>query len=300
MDEMTILRSLGEELEHEPPGTLARRRNQLTAAPGRRRTFLRVGIATFAALTITGGAIVLQPQLSDRAGSPTAAAAVLEDAAQVAADELAPRPDQFIYTRVKSRGQETDNYDAMRWSSVDGKKDGLSITKIPGGWQQVACPGEPIHPTVTKVRKAVKCRDEDEGLYPGYRDDLPTTTEEMLAYLEERRGEGPKWDGTVEVASELLHENVDGMVAPASMAALWRALARVPGVTVEEDASTLTGRPATAITYRAEQHHSEEMFLFDPRSHTYLGQRRAETGQGRPYQVEILERGIVDEAGELP
>ena len=262
-------------------------------------------------------------------------AAVLRDAALAAEHEqiLPARPDQFVFVEsISQDSSETYPCDGKTdqkncapvvmlrapstrrvWQSVDGTRDGL-LSEQPrrggGAWRNTpltVCPGAAPSRT-TSVRgaetQAPTCASEPD---PAYRADLPTNVDAMAAYLDQQTPERPDSYGPREArlfttAGDLLQ---DRYLPPASLAAVFGALAKVPGLTVTRGVVDAAGRSGIAVGYARDAYRNE--LVFDPKTYAFLAARsvtvRAADGL-RPgtviYQLARLRVAIVDKAGQLP
>ena len=187
--------------------------------------------------------------------------------------DLVPRPDQFVYTKTRlADGRENET-----WASADGTHDGLAF--VFGHETQVA-----------------GCRDGKRTTsrcvpHPAAPADLPTDADTMLASLHKSTyGEG-------DTRHDLGREVVDlagGYLRPAVRAALYEAVAKVPGLVVRTDAKDATGRPSVGITWNSTNEHgigNQDEFLFDPVTFAYVGD--GTTGA-------VVSQGIVDQVRQRP
>ena len=225
--------------------------------PGRARRW--VAVTGVAAAVAAGVVVVTTTPWGSGGVAPASASAadVLDRAATSAAAETGPvpRPDQFIYLRVGDGGGIREV-----WQSVDGTHDGLSIAegvrdKLPGCRNGRA--------EVVGGNRAVPGRTEPCVVNPAVRD-LPTTTGGMLTLLATEGG--PRTNQKAKLALELAL----GYLRPASRAALFRALAQVPGVTVVPDARDGAGRSGTGISWSYEGA-TPSVLVFDRGTYRLLG-----------------------------
>ncbi|WP_419997064.1 CU044_5270 family protein [Streptomyces boninensis] len=304
-----------------PPGRhlllkehLMREIRQSEAPVEKRRPWLRPVIAAGAVAAVAAGLIVgLEPGGSgsgdDVPPQGKSATQLLNRIAAVAAKEPAPREvrdDQFMYIRSKS------SYDSVKgepcklkpatqreiWESVDGKHDGLlrdrrvdrKDMKLP--WQD-------------------SYGGKDAENYREY-EQLPTTTEGMLGWLYEKRDEEKTTDAAAfTLVGDTIRESV---LPPKVSAAMYRATAKIPGVTVVNDAVDFLGRPGVAIT-RQENHGVETRveLIFDKETLEYLGEREVLLEGRTDGDPELacepgtvlgtsatLQRAIVDKPGQRP
>ncbi|NUW35067.1 CU044_5270 family protein [Nonomuraea sp. SMC257] len=109
-------------------------------------------------------------------------------------------------------------------------------------------------------------------------------------------------------AFQYLAQGMRDAVLPArTRAAMYGALARIPGVRYEKGASDLAGRPGVTL-YRVSGHLRDEIFI-DPRTYAYLGYRTVVTRDHDDHGSQLrkgqilgwdaqLRGAIVDKAGE--
>jgi len=247
MDDMMLLR----EMRPEPAtADLSRARTRLLTEiaadrPHRRR---RVGVVTGLALAAAvAAAVVLVPWDRITGGTPTSAAAdpvvLLTEAAAYARSQpfVVPRPDQFVYVPTQV------------WISVDGLHDGWAFGKplyaCINGKMRDDHPKDPAYPF------------DDCTPAPGYRPDLPTTTDGMIAWL---KTTGPTF--TLKGIADVLSTQ---WLRPESKAALFEAATRIPGLTVLPHAS-IEGRTGFGLK-AGSRAMGYDVLVFDRGTRAYLG-----------------------------
>jgi hypothetical protein len=325
MNDMKALAEFGRELD--PPSVLppADLRRRVMTATARRRRFalpkLGVRLAAAGALAAVVTGAVLAGQVIGVGHHPPASSAqaseLLRDAAAQAKKQppVTVRGDQFIYAEsiesavtLDLSGTHPPTFESRQrriWLSVDGVQDGLSSSRPrggSGGWSKDPIPG--CRDGVKNARKGdrtvrVACRPE-----PGYTSGFPTDPGAMLTYLRGQGGtkNGPDQDAFT-AAGELIRE---AYLPPAVLAAVFEAVARIPGVSVAGTATDEAGRTGLAVT-RDEVQGSRVELIFDPKTYAYLGERTvlltAQDGM-RAGQVEdsiaVLRVAVVPAAGRLP
>ncbi len=199
-------------------------------------------------------------------GGTGAVAAVLERAANVAADQSAPPPDAVVYTRSISMVQDTsvdDGHETVTKSIVTRE-----IWIAPDG--------------SGRARETRGTSQGDESYGPGglSREDFsqwPTTPD---AIAEKLRSEAERTDVSVPVemfvrAGDYLKETG---APPAIRAALYRVLASLPnidllGITRDHEGRSGTG---VAITEHGEQY----VLIFDPSTSQLLAEEAIDAGTG--------------------
>lgn len=236
----------------------------LARATTRRRRWrppLRItAFATAAAIVATFVVVVVQNLGESPSTVPVAAAEVLERAAHAAETKpfVAPRPDQWIYT--EDRVTSSDGGEPMTrrmWHEVGG--GGIAFMR--GGELHV----ERFDPPERAPRKAAMF-DSYENLLK-----LPTDPDALLRWAYAKTphitGAGMSEHGEVyAIFNGVLAANV---LPPDLEAGIFRAMKRVPGVTV----STVDVLGVHVISIaQTEGWLREELFL-DPETYAYRGQR---------------------------
>ena len=207
---------------------------------------------------------------------------VLGPAAGTAAREpdLLPRPEQYLYLREVGRDGRVN---AERWYSVDGTRDGLGFNRESGGMARFAFPGCRDGRYISGSERGARCTP-----MPAYLPDLPTDAEAMARYLNERNAhldDDPAQNKTNGIAKDMWQLATSRYLRPAQRAALYKAAAKIPGITVVDGAVDATGRRGTGVSWRFGK--ETVMWIFDPVSYAYLGTATDTTVQA-----------IVDRVGE--
>jgi hypothetical protein len=133
--------------------------------------------------------------------------------------------------------------------------------------------------------------------------DTDTTSERTRPFAAAPCAEGQDPDQRAFTAiGDLLAET---WAPPKVAAALYRAAAKIPGVTVVHAADDATGREGIAVVRTA--HGEQTQWIFDPATYAFLGERTvlAKTGDAGPAGTvvgasAVLTRATADRAGELP
>lgn len=254
--------------------------------PLRRLTMIAVPLATAAAVVAvalgTAG-----PGAPDRPVTDQEAVALLHRiATAAAAKETVPvRDDQFVYTRVRGTdlreaGKEWE-YERTDWQAIKGGRAGLARTVVldpPSG-------GGPFHDGKST---------QDMAMYPGpgpsdYRrlEALPTDPQKLYEKIwADTEGQGPTHE---EAAMETIDTLLDrAVLIPDVSAALYRAAAKIPGVTVVPDATDAAGRHGIGLTFQDSD--DRDTWVFDRTTLDYLGTD----------ETALLEVGVVDRIGQQP
>jgi hypothetical protein len=304
----------------------------------RRPAFAAPAVAAALTVAVVVGSVVTQhitgpsaPTVlkdDDRSGgtpSDRSATEVLERAAEVAGKRKPPaiEDDQFVYTKREDYHWKADDKltgsECARtleghpfgtrefWRSVDGKHAGLSWEEEDGA--------------MVKRRLAVVPRMKGfVGSYREAEDELPSDAEGMYRYLygvkegkEPKAGDKAADRNAFEKGAELLAAQ---MLPPKVEAALYRALARIPGLTVYEGARDTADRTGVSVGIEGRfpdfgQGRSRHELLFDERTSAFLAFNSVNLDEldedceslrvGDLVSSEaILKRGVVDRTGERP
>jgi hypothetical protein len=134
---------------------------------------------------------------------------------------------------------------------------------------------------------------------PSYRflQSLPTDPHALLSLIERQmQGQLPR----PEEAFTTIGDMLGGAIAPPRVsAALYRAAALIPGVTVVPDATDAIGRHGDAVAYTFRGIRTE--WIFSKQTHLYLGNRDVNVANGSSAGVSaVLQRAFVDHAGQIP
>ncbi|MGW6443448.1 CU044_5270 family protein [Lentzea sp. NPDC055074] len=274
MDDLQLVREL-DDTPLKSADQLAAARARLVAGMkprGRNRTGV-IGVAALAAAaTVTAVVMVLpsgSPDAPKNDAAPTGSTAPAVDtavqllnhaaaAARSKPDEV-PRPDQFYYVR---------NGAWEGWFSVDGTRDGRIATGM--GDQPLTTPG-----CVGGSRRVFDKYDQPTGAVEActpdraYRDDLPTTADDMLRLLKGEEENRPVNTYGKDVMSLVLHSYLPGP----QRAALFEAASKVPGLTVVRGVSA--GRPGIGISWPVPEGSAAwaqpVVLVFDEVTFEYLG-----------------------------
>ncbi|MEV4889671.1 CU044_5270 family protein [Nonomuraea sp. NPDC055795] len=223
------------------------------------------------ALAVAAAAVVIATGVSVFQGERTLPAANAQVvlgriAATVQEKEFAPpRDDQWIYTedRDTARGKDIGQGERITpqtplaetvepfWTRADGTRVGYLVN----GKLRTSAPGE-------------KTPENTYALLAS----LPTDPDALLAKYREfyREASGPAHDEWIFLRFAVtLSQN---LVSPEHEAAIFRAMAKLPGVTVDEAATDTEGRPALSISQVAEDYLKVEILL-DPVTYAYRARR---------------------------
>jgi hypothetical protein len=261
--------------------------------------------------THSAGTAIARPSPSTSGAAVIAvltAKQVLDTAATAALSHpgAAPRPDQFVYTKVGDGGQV-----AQTWLSVDGSRNGLmeapgpyGTTTILGcvdGTRQIRLPGYNGKPyTGTAKPKAPVPLDgpvvsEPCTPQPAFFPAMPATASAMPAYL--AKTQGVRLSDINDVAKVVGGMFQSDYLLPAQRAALYEFLATMPGLTLQRHVKDVSGRPGIGVSWSFMG--STAVLIFDPSTYTLLGiTTRGEQGQAGGGA--LLQMAITNKAGQQP
>ncbi|MEU9456418.1 CU044_5270 family protein [Streptomyces sp. NPDC048277] len=256
-------------------------------APRRRFAVVAVPLATAAAVVAT---VVVGIVESTTATPDAQAVGLLNRIAEVAAAKrtVPVRDDQYIY--VSTQGAMTFSKDDVRimrvteWTAVDGRRAGLRRFNV-----LVGPPFRPRDPL-----SAYSKGTHDMKLYPdpnvtAFRalQSLPTDPDALLAKIYAgTKGEGQtRESAALEKIGDLLP---DAKLLPELDAALYRAAAKIPGVSVVSHAKDYTGRSGIGLSFK--ERDGRTVWVFDTKSLDFLG---------TPDEA-LLDVGVADRTGGTP
>ncbi|MFE2106552.1 CU044_5270 family protein [Kitasatospora sp. NPDC059463] len=266
-----------------------------------------------------------QPAPQQSAGTlnaaPVGAVQLLSQAADTAAGKPDPKPGkgQFVYveslvafgsSNIATGESKVDPAHRRQiWLSVDGSQWGV----LKEGQGQGGKPNAP-----EKVKPGEPAPRADGGMWldpntrPGlnaptyaYLATLPTDPDALLKKIyTETKGMGPGPDQEAFVTiGDVLREQI---APPAVSAALYRAAAKIPGVTVVDDSVDASGRHGVAVA-RVDGGIRTE-WIFDPKTHEFLGERTVVAAEGNDFgkpgtvtgHSAVLASTVVDQPGVEP
>ncbi|MEV4841248.1 CU044_5270 family protein [Nonomuraea sp. NPDC049486] len=296
MDEMTLLNRRRDEVP--PPTDLSAARNRLLTEIRRtpdvrpRRAVRRGALVSAACLaaSLAVGATQLGGA-TEEGEPPISAAAVLENAALVAERTKATtvRPDQWFYMKESQPVDSLPVYE--HWSRMDGAMTALrgsdgelkvsESEKGPANSAQTlreieALPGDPD----AMLRHFYRLKRERAALSICEPECPPGSEQDRRAY------------GAIQ-----WYLKYGPIIPPDTAATMFRAMAKIPGVTVEEDVATAEGRPGLAVVLDYGEA-GKGYTILDPRTYRYLGVKSVRGGHSMA--MSVLDSGIVDKPGETP
>ncbi|MEU4223543.1 CU044_5270 family protein [Nonomuraea sp. NPDC026600] len=225
---------------------------------------LAVAITVVAVVAENVGVDAPRPIVPGLALPAANAQVLLHKAAAAVRDRpfTAPRPDQWIYMETRYQGvgnaapgkaQTPETPLKTRVDRSWTRADGKVVATFEGG-KLVRSPTGGGMPPTSFAKVAA----------------LPTDPDALLAWLYGYLGDR---QGRDVIAYKLLGSLLgNNLVPPAQEAAVYQAMAKIPGVTVNPDAVDVAGRPALAVGCVEDGWVSQEILL-DRTTYTYLGER---------------------------
>ena len=144
-----------------------------------------------------------------------------------------------------------------------------------------------------------QCPDRGGVNDPTYRflQSLPTDPHALLSLIERRMsGQQPPPEEAFITIGDLLREAI---APPRVSAALYRAAALIPGVTVVADATDAIGRHGVAVAMTIEGARNE--WIFSKQTLRYLGEHDINIAHGSTIgEAAVLQRAFVNRAGQIP
>jgi hypothetical protein len=277
---------------------------------GRRRTAAII-VATATAAGVAAAGLTLLPgsatPAGTTAGASPAAARLLAKIADVAAQQPAPlvRDSQFVYLKTWGAGsvctEPSSGHVAAPGDCVPGQPDEVQF------WYPVSslCATGAFLKDGKLTKFSFKTASEDPARfscqgnmnYPTYQflRTLPTSPRALLRLIQQTDGHpGANWWAFSTIGNLLYSGST-----PSVTAALYRAAALIPGVTVVPDATDTIGRPGVAVAFTSGSIRTE--WIFSKQTLQYLGSREVSTANGALVsQTAIQQRAIVDRAGQIP
>jgi hypothetical protein len=267
--------------------------------PATRRRRTPAIIITAAAAAALAAALVLTLLPGNTSGASPAAARLLAKIATAAARQPAPpvRNSQFWYIKSWVAYQACNGgtgkcvlekpHERQIWQSVSNqcvtgllREDGQD-TPLVFSSNYLHCPyrGGMNDPTYRFLQS------------------LPTNPPALLSLIEQQMsGQLPRPEEAFTTIGDLLREAI---APPRVSAALYRAAALIPGVTVAASATDATGRHGVAVAMTFRGVRSE--WIFSKQTLRYLGERDINIANGATTgEAAVLQRAFVDHAGQIP
>ncbi|MER7616456.1 CU044_5270 family protein [Nonomuraea wenchangensis] len=263
---------------------------------------LRWGLALAAAcvlgvggwqLTRDGAEEGVRPAVAHHPATTTAPATVLERAALAAASTMAaePGPDQWFYRRQTQHmpGGDLPTYES--WHKLDGTRTAI---RTEGGKLKVTdAERGPTHPgkTLAELRR------------------LPTDPDALLRHFRSLPREltplsicAPECPAGTEQDVKAFgaigwYMSYGPLVPPDTAAGMYRALAKIPNVRIERNATDGDGRTGIGVVLDLGAA-GKGSYILDPEDYHYLG--LTVERDGVTAAMSVLSTGVVDEPGRLP
>ncbi|WP_188189410.1 CU044_5270 family protein [Nonomuraea sp. SYSU D8015] len=221
------------------------------------------------------------------------AAVVLEKAALVAMRTRAtePHPDQWLYIKQSQHMAGGDLPTNEIWHKLDGTK---TATRAKNGELRIADAEKgPTHPGKTLQELQALPADPD-ALLEHFR-----TMERDLTALSICQPECPAGTERDVKAFGAIgwYMRHGALVPPDKAAAMYRALAKIPNVTIEENATDGDGRTGIGVVLDLGPA-GKGSYILDARDYRYLGLKVQRDGMTST--MSVLGTGIVDEPGQTP
>jgi hypothetical protein len=271
-------------------------------------TALTLACVLAAGITLNGSGREPSGTASHRAATDMQPAAALLDRISDAAEErTAPtvRNDQFVYTREKTRGADQTSGKAVLGPLMDRE---VWAAQEPG----------PLH-TLGLIREDGETFPINADLgdtdgtpagisRPTYRwlSSLPTDPGKLLAYLYAKTPQvkGRERDQAV---FDQIGSLLGGVMPPRTASALYRAAAKIPGVTAAPQARDAIGRRGLGIARDDTRYGIRTEWVFNEKDFSFVGSRSyltKDTSYGKAGTLlsseAELELGVVDKAGQQP
>ncbi|MGN9841013.1 CU044_5270 family protein [Nonomuraea sp. H19] len=307
MNEFDLLKKMRDGVpEQQDMRSVERRLEEIRAGhrpvERRRRSVprLRWGLGLAAACVVGVAAVQLTPSGAPATGArpavapqPVTAVAVLEKAALVATRTrtVTPQPGQWFYQKQSQHMAGGDLPTYEEWHRLDGQKMALrgsggklKITKAEKG---------PTHPGKTLQELQALPTDPDALLEHFRTMDRELTS---LSICEPNCPAGTEQDVKAWGAIGWYMRHV-ALVPPDKAAALYRALAKIPNVKIEENATDGDGRTGIGVVLDLGEA-GRGVYILDAGDYHYLGLKVV--GSDHTSAMSVLDSGIVDEPGQVP
>jgi hypothetical protein len=256
--------------------------------------FAVAGVAALAAAAIV---LAFLPQTTP--GYSPAAVRLLGKVATTAAQQPNPqvRDNQFWYIKSWVSYRNCDSAGTCALEKPHERQIWLSVSNL--------CVAGLLRehgndtPLVSSSSSYVHCPWRGVVNDPTYRllQSLPTDPHALLRLIERQmQGQQPRSQEAFTTIGDLLREAI---APPRVSAALYRAAALIPGVTVVQDATDAVGRTGVAVAMTAQGVRTE--WIFSKQTLLYLGERDVNVADGSTVgESAVLQRAFVDHAGQLP
>ncbi|MFF3671077.1 CU044_5270 family protein [Microtetraspora malaysiensis] len=249
------------------------------------------GALAAAAVTVTqlGGAD--GPGNGPPAVRPPSAAAVLEKAALVAAKSAAIeiRPDQWYYVKESQDLEILPTFEL--WIRMDGSREAI---READGKLKISN-GEKGSTNPAKTQGEVESfPDDPDALLEHFRN-LPYERAALSICAPDCPAESEKDTKAFEAIGWYL--KYGPMISPEKAAAMYRALAKIPQVTIEENATDGDGRTGVGVVLDLGTA-GKGYYILDPGDYHYIGVKVV--NDAGTFAMSVLASGIVDKPGQVP
>ncbi|MFH9828841.1 CU044_5270 family protein [Streptomyces bobili] len=303
-----LMHHIDHDIDHDQVARTRPTRRLLRPAVLAPATALALACAVTVGIALTGGDPAPAGTASHRAATDMQPAAALLDRISDATETRAGRTvrdDQFLYTREKARGADLTSGKAVLGPLMDRE---VWAAQEPGPLRKLGLVREDGE-TLPINAELGDTEGTPAGINrPTYRwlGSLPTDTDKLLTYLYSTT---PQADGRErdQAVFEQIGSLLGGVTPPRTAAALYRAAAKIPGVTPAPQARDAIGRKGLGIARDDTRYGIRTEWVFDERDFSFLGSRSYLT-KDAPYgkagtllsSVAELEHAVVDQAGRQP
>lgn len=284
----------------QPPGRKRYPRRRL-ALTGVVAAGVSAVIAAVVATAVCGWASNLSGPAAGSTGRLDPAAARVLHRAALAALQLragAPRPSQFIYTKIANG----DGSLYQSWLSVDGTRTGL-VRGAGGGPASIYIPGcRDGHQVRVNASRAAGGTPGGRPCVPqpAYHPQMPTSLPALRSYLDQDMGVNPDSSGYLNDFGKTVDELLtQAYLTSGQRAALYDLMAQTPGFTLIPHATDGIGRRGVGIAWSPPGGGGRNVIIFDPHTYAELGIMTWGTG-GQKGSGALLKIAIVNTAGQLP
>ncbi|MFC5832809.1 CU044_5270 family protein [Nonomuraea insulae] len=310
-DDLRLLTELRADAPEPDADRLRTLRARAMKPSRRRRRFLLLPSVLALALAVAAAAVTLNGDIGLGVQLPAPAVhtellstSVLRQAALVAErrerDDV-PRADQWVYRKVAI--EQATPLVQEYWTRYDGTEHAYRENGGPMERRRAEVTSDELTPRQYAAKLAA----------------LPTDPRKLLAHVKK----DPHWlaepkggleESPDEMAFRVLSLYLEQEVAtpPRLEAAIFRALAEIPGIRVERDVRDAAGREGIGLALEGgEQSLARSYIVLDPETYRFLG-RRVNTLRDEVLDGEVLSRkgdtyataelgtGVVDQPGRLP
>ncbi|MGC0327392.1 hypothetical protein RKD23_000382 [Streptomyces sp. SAI-170] len=220
-------------------------------------------------------------------------------------DALTVRDDQFAYTRAKVRGADLTSGKAVVGPLMESER---WLAQEPGPLHKLGL-GKENGQTFPLNAELGDTDGTPAGFgRPTYHwlASLPTDPDELLAYL---YAKSPETDAQErhQAVFDRIGDLLGELMPPKTAAALYKAAAKIPGVTEAPAAHDVLGRHGVGIARTDTTFHTRTEWVFDQRDLSFLGARSylvEDTSYGKKGTLlsgtALMDQAVVDKAGQQP